>query len=134
MFDVLKQSVFTSIGLASLAKERVGELVSEVARNAELTEQEAEDFRAEVDRRAEEARTQLSELIDKQIDHAMIQVALAKGEAVQAAGTAANALLQLIDDRVDAALEKLQVARTEEVDALLRRVELLEAKLNSSSD
>ncbi len=35
MFDVLKQSVFTSIGLASLTKDKVSDLVAELKQQAD---------------------------------------------------------------------------------------------------
>ena len=59
MLDLLKQSIFTSVGLACLAGEKVEQLAAEVARRAELSEQEANDFQAELVRRAEQAKQEL---------------------------------------------------------------------------
>ncbi len=70
MFNVLKQSVYASIGLANVTKEKVDDLVAEVTKEGELTEQQVEEFKEEVSRRSEEARKELAALIDRQIDHA----------------------------------------------------------------
>ena len=74
MFDVLKKSVYASIGLANVTTEKVADMVAEVTKEGELTEQQVEEFKEEVSRRSEEARKELAALIDRQIDHAMIQM------------------------------------------------------------
>ncbi len=56
MFEVLKQSVFVSLGLASLARDKVDELATEVSRRAKLSEAETTEFREELARRTEAAR------------------------------------------------------------------------------
>ena len=130
MFDVLKQSVFTSIGLASLTKDKVSELVAEIKEQADLTEQQASEFQEELDRRSDEARKGLTELVDHQIDSAMIQMGLLKGEARKAAESADVAFRTFVDQRVDEALQRIGVARTEDVESLTHRLELLEKKVN----
>ena len=37
MFDILKQSVYASVGLANVTKEKVADLVAEVTKEGELT-------------------------------------------------------------------------------------------------
>ncbi len=69
MFNVLKQSVYASIGLANVTREKIADLVTEVTKEGELTEQQVEEFKEEVSRRSEEARKELAALIDRQIDH-----------------------------------------------------------------
>ena len=130
MFDVLKQSVFTSIGLASLTKDKVSELVAEIKEQANLTEQQASEFQEEVDRRSDEAHKSLTELVDHQIDSAMIQMGLLKGEARKAAESADDAFRTFVDQRVNEALQRIGVARTEDVESLTQRLERLEKKLN----
>ncbi len=130
MFDVLKQSVFTSIGLASLTKDKVSDLVAELKQQADLTDQQASEFQEEVDRRSDEARKNLTELVDHQIDSAMIQMGLLKGEARKAADSASDAFQTFVDQRVDEALQRIGVARTEDVESLTHRLELLEKKVN----
>ncbi len=130
MFDVLKQSVYTSIGLASLTKDKVSELVAELKQTADLTEQQAREFQEEVDRRSDEARKHLTELVNHQIDSAMIQMGLVKGEVRKAAESTSDAFRSFVDQRVDEALQRIGVARTEDVESLTQRLERLEKKLN----
>ncbi len=54
MFEVLKQAVFTSVGLASLTREKAEEFAAELARRAKLSEQESKEFQAELASRTEQ--------------------------------------------------------------------------------
>ncbi|WP_146530874.1 phasin family protein [Novipirellula artificiosorum] len=68
--------------------------------------------------------------MDHQIDSAMIQMGLLKGEARKAAESADDAFRTFVDQRVDEALQRIGVARTEDVESLTQRLERLEKKLN----
>jgi poly(hydroxyalkanoate) granule-associated protein len=126
MLDLLKQSIFTSVGLACLAREKVEQLAAEVAHRAQLSEQEANDFQAQLVRRAEQAQQDLRAEIDQRIDHAFIQLGILKA-GVRKAGESARGELQTpMDQRIDAALQRLGIARADEVEALTHRIELLE--------
>ncbi|MFN7625794.1 MAG: phasin family protein [Pirellula sp.] len=131
MFEALKQSIFTSIGFANLTQERSGEIVSELAKHVPLTEQQAKDFSEEVVRRSEAARKDLGTQIDQQIDHALIQMGLMKNELRKVSESTGDAFSKMIDDRISDAMERLGVARSEEIEALTRRIELLEKKLQA---
>jgi polyhydroxyalkanoate synthesis regulator phasin len=126
MFNVLKQSVYASIGLANVTKEKVADLVAEVTKEGELTEQQVEEFKEEVSRRSEEARKELAALIDRQIDHAMIQMGIIKGEGRKIAEEAGNVLQTFVDQRVDEALQRIGVARSADVKELTQRIAALE--------
>jgi len=131
MFDVLKRSVYASIGLANVTKEKVADLVAELTKEGELTEQQVEEFKDEVSRRSEAARMELTALIDQQIDHAMIQMGLIKGESRKIAVEAGSSFQALVDQRVDEALQRIGVARSADVDELRQRIAALE-KVNAS--
>ena len=133
MFDVLKKSVYASIGLANVTKEKVADLVAEVTKEGELTEQQVEEFKEEVSRRSEEARKELAALIDRQIDHAMIQMGIIKGESRKIAEEAGNALQTFVDQRIDEALRQIGVTRSEDVDELARRIAALEKAVAGKS-
>lgn len=133
MFNVLKQSVYASIGLANVTKEKVADLVAEVTKEGELTEQQVEEFKEEVSRRSEEARKELAALIDRQIDHAMIQMGIIKGEGRKIAEEAGNALQTFVDQRIDEALRQIGVTRSEDVDELARRIAALEKAVAGKS-
>ena len=129
MFDILKESVFVSLGLASLAREKAEELAKEVSRRAKLSEADANKFRDELMRRQETAQKDLQTEIDRRIDHAFIQLGILKGGARKSVEAARDELQGFIDRRIDETLKRLEVARSEEVQSLLSRVELLERKL-----
>ena len=48
MFETLKQSIFTSLGVASLAKDKVKALAAELPRRAQLTRKQFWHFCAQV--------------------------------------------------------------------------------------
>ncbi len=129
MFDLLKQSIFTSVGLACLAREKVEQLAAEVAGRARLSEQEANDFQAELVRRADQAKQELRAEIDERIDHAFIQVGILKAGVRKAGESARGELQTLMDQRVEAAFQRLGIARADEGEALTRRIELLEKNM-----
>lgn len=133
MFDVLKQSVYASIGLANVTREKIADLVAEVTKESELTEQQIAEFQEEVSRRSKEARAELTALIDQQIDHAMIQMGLIKGEGRKVAEEAGNALQIFVDQRVDEALRRIGVARAKDVDELIHRIIALEKVVKEKS-
>lgn len=72
MFDVLKQSVYASIGLANVTKEKISDLVTQVTKESELTEHQAEEFKEEIIRRSDAARAELTSLIERQVNHALL--------------------------------------------------------------
>ena len=76
MFDVIKQSIFAGLGLASLARDKAEELATEISRRASLSEKDATEFVAEFMRRRDEAQRDLQTEIDHRIDHAFIQLGI----------------------------------------------------------
>jgi len=128
MLELLKQGIFSSIGLASLTQDKVTEIVSEISKHVPLTEQQAKEFAEEMNRRSEHARKEFGQQFDSQIDHAVIQMGLVKNEIRKATESAHDALTRLIDERIRAAIEIVGAAPADELDALKKRVEILEHK------
>ncbi|RPI77718.1 MAG: hypothetical protein EHM42_13570, partial [Planctomycetaceae bacterium] len=104
-------------------------LASDVATRAKLSEQDAQEFRDELGRRADKARQELNSEIDKRIDHAMIQMGIVKAGLKKMGNEAEEGVQSFVDQRLDEALARLKVARTEDIDSLTRRIELLEQKV-----
>jgi hypothetical protein len=77
-------------------------------------------------RRAEQAKQELRAEIDQRIDHAFIQLGILKAGVRKAGESARGELQTLMDQRIEAALQRLGIARADEVEALTRRIELLE--------
>ena len=129
MFDLLKQAVFTGLGLASLTKDKAEQLAAEVASRAKLSEEESKEFQAELASRTEQARQELDAEIDRRINHVFIQLGIIKG-SLKKEGEAAKAELRAaIDAQVEDAIQRLGLARADDVQALTIRLDALEKKL-----
>jgi polyhydroxyalkanoate synthesis regulator phasin len=128
--DLLKQAIFTSIGLASLAKDKAQQLAAEVSTRAKLSEQDARDFSAELSQRIDQARQELNAEVDKRIDSAMIQFGLVKAGVKKMGNEAASEAETFVDARLNDAFDRLGVARQEEIESLRQRIERLEKKLS----
>jgi len=127
--DLLKQAIFTSIGLASLAKDKAQQMAAEVSSRAKLSEQDAKDFTEELNKRVDQARQDLNAEVDKRIDSAMIQFGLVKAGVKKMGSEAASEAESFVDARLNEAFDRLKVARQEDIDSLLQRIERLEQKL-----
>lgn len=129
MLELIKQGIFSSIGVASLTQDKVAEIVTELGKHIPLTEQQAKDFADEVNRRSDQARQELGQQFGQQVDHAIIQMGLVKNEIRKATETASDSIQRIIEDRVRSALDSIGAGSTDEIEALKKRVELLEAKV-----
>lgn len=128
MFELVKKSLYVSLGLASLTKDKLQQLAQDVSREAKLTEDQGRAFHAELQQKAQESRQELEAAIDRRIDHALVQLGILKAGAKDLAGRATDAAQAVANRGVDATLERLQLARKEDIDALTRRIELLERR------
>jgi polyhydroxyalkanoate synthesis regulator phasin len=129
MLELIKQGIFSSIGLASLTQDKAAAIVSEIAKNIPMTEQQVKEITDEITRRSENARKDFGPHVDQQIDHALIQMGIVKNEIRKATDSAGDAVNRLIEDRVRDALERIGAAPTDELESLKKRVEILEAKV-----
>jgi len=129
MFDLVKQTMFTGLGLASLTKEKLGQLAAEISEKAKLSEKQAREFQDELEVRGHAAQQELKAQIDRQIDHALIQMGLLKAGARQNADMVTSEFQTMIDQRIDVACDRLGLARSEAIESLTARLELLERKL-----
>ncbi|TLD69903.1 hypothetical protein FEM03_14300 [Phragmitibacter flavus] len=130
MFEIVKKSVYTGLGLASLTKDKIAKFAADMSREAQLSEEEGRRLREELEVKAEESKEQLGEQIDQRIDQALVQVGLVKAGVKRVADRTSDTFQQFVDKRVDAALERLGVARKEDIASLLQRIELLESKVS----
>ena len=83
MIDVMKKTLFTGIGLATLTKEKLQELGREVAEKAKLSEAQAQEFQEELESRADQAQRDLQATIDHRVEQALQRVGLARREQVE---------------------------------------------------
>jgi polyhydroxyalkanoate synthesis regulator phasin len=131
MFEIVKKSVYTGLGLASLTREKIEKFASDLSKEAQLSEEEGRRLHEELQLKAEESKEHLGAQIDERIDQALVQVGLVRAGVKRVADRTTDTLQQMVDKRVDQALERLGVARKEEVASLLQRIELLESKVSA---
>ena len=131
MFDVIKQSIFAGLGLASLARDKAEELATEISRRASLSEKDATEFVAEFMRRRDEAQRDLQTEIDHRIDHAFIQLGIVKAGIKKASEEGSREFKVFIDSQIEEAIRRAGIASAEDVQSLTARIERLEHHLTS---
>jgi polyhydroxyalkanoate synthesis regulator phasin len=76
VFEIIKKAMFMGVGLATLSKEKLAELGKEVAAKAELSEKQAAEFTTELEKRAEQARSDFESEIDRRMQSTIKRLGL----------------------------------------------------------
>lgn len=82
MIDLVKKALYTGLGLAMLTKERAEEVVKDLTRQAELSEQEGKELLDGLLHRSEAARSELESRLDEAISAAVRRLNLATKDEV----------------------------------------------------
>ncbi|MFO0891377.1 MAG: phasin family protein [Isosphaeraceae bacterium] len=77
MFDLIKRTLFTGVGLAMLTKEKVEELGKELAQQAKLSESEGKEFVDHLMAQSETARKDFESRINSAVSKAVSTLNLA---------------------------------------------------------
>lgn len=64
MFDIIKRTMLTGVGLAAMTKDKVEELAKELAEKGELSEKEGRDLVDELLKKSEQARKDLETKVE----------------------------------------------------------------------
>ena len=120
MLELVKKSLFLGFGLATLTKEKLEDLVREVARQAKLSESKAREFQSELTNRAEQARQALGAEIDRRVGRAFAKMGVARSKHTIDIAARMEAL-----ERAAA-----ELPRAADLAALAARVERLEQGAN----
>jgi len=67
MVELLKKSVYATIGIALMTREKAEEIGKKVAEEAKLSESEGKQFVDELLKRADETRKSFEQLVEKQV-------------------------------------------------------------------
>jgi polyhydroxyalkanoate synthesis regulator phasin len=132
MFDVLKESIYVGLGLASMARDKAEELIAEASKRAKLSEAEAKEFRDELLKRRDAVQRDLEAEIDQRIDHAFIQLGIVKAGIKKTSEEGTHAFSAFIDTQIEAALRAAGIASAADVQSLAERVERLEKRLSAA--
>ena len=97
MVEILKKSVYATIGIALMTREKAEEIGRKVAQEAHLSEGEGKQFVEELLKRAEETRAAFEKTVAAQVEAAQHKVNLPtrnEVEALEARVRRLEALLQ----------------------------------------
>jgi polyhydroxyalkanoate synthesis regulator phasin len=83
MFDLIKKSVYTGIGLAVMAKDKVRELGDELVKKGEMSEDEGREFVDELIEAHESMRDDLEEKIEEKVNRVLEKLNLARREDME---------------------------------------------------
>lgn len=67
MVELLKKSVYATIGIALMTRDKAEEIGKKVAEEAKLSESEGKQFVDELLKRADETRKSFEQLVEKQV-------------------------------------------------------------------
>jgi polyhydroxyalkanoate synthesis regulator phasin len=71
MFDLIKKTMFTGVGLAGLTKDKVEKLAKELAKKGKLSEKEGKKLLDDLLKKAEKARKDLEGQMERVVKNTM---------------------------------------------------------------
>ena len=96
MFDYLKKSLLTGVGLALKSKNEIEDLAKEFAKNSKMSQDEARDFLKECQQKYKDAKTDF----DKKIEEAIKKI-------LQKLDLPSKSDIKTLNDRIDDLTKKL---------------------------
>ncbi|MBW1775327.1 MAG: polyhydroxyalkanoate synthesis regulator [Deltaproteobacteria bacterium] len=80
MFDLIKKTMLTGVGLASLTKDKVEKLAKELAKKGKLSEEEGKKLVEDLSKKSEKAKKDLEAQIEGVVKNTMEKMNLATRE------------------------------------------------------
>ena len=80
MFDLIKKTMLTGVGLAAMTKDKIEELAKELAEKEKLTEKEGKELVDDLLKKSEKAKKDLEKDIEKVVKNTMKKMNIASGE------------------------------------------------------
>jgi len=80
MFDLIKKTMLTGVGLASLTKDKVEKLARELAKKGKLSEEEGKKLVEDLSKKSEKAKKDLEAQIEGVVKNTMEKMNLATRE------------------------------------------------------
>lgn len=96
MFEYLKKSLLTGVGMALRSKSEIEDLAREFAKKSRMSQDEARDFLKECEQRYEDAKTGFDKKMEKTIEKILLRLDLPSRSDIKA-----------LNDRIDALSKKL---------------------------
>jgi polyhydroxyalkanoate synthesis regulator phasin len=82
MFDLIKKTMLTGVGLAGLTKDKIEKLARELAKKGKLSEEEGKKLVDDLSKKSEKARKDLEAQIEKVVKNTMKKMNLATREDI----------------------------------------------------
>ena len=82
MFDLIKKTMLTGVGLAAMTRDKVEELAMELIEKGEMTEKEGKELVDEFVRKSEQAREELETKVESIVEKVLEKMNLATKEDI----------------------------------------------------
>jgi polyhydroxyalkanoate synthesis regulator phasin len=76
MFEIMKKSLLAGIGAIAMTEDKIQELIDEVVKKGEISEQEGKSLVKELQNVMEEQREKVTQMIDEQINNVLKELHL----------------------------------------------------------
>ena len=80
MFDLIKRTMLTGVGLAAMTKDKIEELAKELTKKEKLTEKEGKELVDDLLKKSEKAKKDLEGQIERVVKDTMKKMNIASGE------------------------------------------------------
>lgn len=99
MFEYVKKSLLTGIGMALRSKSEIRDLAEELARSTQMSQAEAREFLEECQQRYEEARSNLDKRMEKTVEDILKRMDLPTSSDIQALNKRIDDLVKQIETK-----------------------------------
>jgi polyhydroxyalkanoate synthesis regulator phasin len=100
MFEYVKKSLLTGVGMALRSKNEIRELAEELAKSTQMNQAEAREFLDECQQKYEEARTKLDKRLEKTVEEVLRRLDLPTRSDIQALNKRIDDLVKQIEKNV----------------------------------
>ena len=80
MFDLIKRTMLTGVGLAAMTRDKIEELAKELTEKGKLTEKEGKELIDDLLKKSKKAKKDLEKDIEKVVKNTMKKMNIASGE------------------------------------------------------
>jgi polyhydroxyalkanoate synthesis regulator phasin len=99
MFEYVKKSLLTGVGMALRSKGEIRELAEEIARSTQMSQAEARDFLDECQQKYEEARSKLDRRMEETVEKILKRLELPSRSDIQALNSRIDDLVRKIENK-----------------------------------
>ncbi len=99
MFEYVKKSLLTGVGMALRSKSEIKELAEELAKSTQMSQAEAKDFLEECQHRYEDARVKLDRRMEETVEKILKRLDLPTRADIRHLNTRIDDLVKKIESR-----------------------------------